>query len=108
VSKEDRDSLEFDLNDFNICISGMEYDYDCRCIDLEKKKDEEYQKVKDSIKTEATLKRHLESMFLSSQLFLNKAKAQLKRYKALYKGFSKSAEHIKSNSIEEMASKKRM
>lgn len=108
IKKEDRDSLEFDLNDFNINISGMEYDRDYGTIHLQKMKDEEYQAVKESIKTDAAIKRHLESRFIWEQLELDTTEAQLKRYKRLHAGFIRMAEHVKSNVIQEATDIKRM
>lgn len=107
ISKEDRDNLEFDLNDFNINISWLEYDYDCNVLKLDKEKDTEYKSVKEEIKTDAGIKRYLDSKFLDKQQVLEKVDAELKRYKKLHAGFVRLAEHIKSNVIQEQADMKR-
>lgn len=107
ISDSDRDELEFDINDFNINISWMEYDYDCRVLRLDKKKDEEYQKEKENIKTDAAMKRYLESKFIEDQQKLDKTSSEIKRYKRLHSWFIRIAEHIKSNVIKEQADMKR-
>jgi len=107
VSKEDRDNLEFDLNDLNICISGMEYDYDCNVIALDKLIDEEYKAKVNEITVDAVMNKYLKSKFIDHQLTLNKNKATLKRWKNLYKWFIKTAKHIESNQIQANVDAKR-
>lgn len=107
INDNDRDELEFDINDFNINISWYEYNYDCRILDLDKEKDIEYQKEKENIKTDAWMKRHLDSKFLDTQLKLDKISSEIKRYKRLHSWFIRIAEHIKSNVIKEQADMKR-
>lgn len=107
ISKEDRDNLEFDLNDFNICISGMEYDYDCQVIALDKKIDDEYKLKKDEITVDAVMNKYLKSKFMEEQSYLNKTKATLRRYKNLHKWFIKTAKHIESNQIQANVDAKR-
>jgi len=53
-------------------------------LKLEKEIDEEYQKEKDNIKTDAAMKRYLESKFLDKQQRLDKVEAEIKRYKKLH------------------------
>lgn len=107
TSKQDRDDLEFDLNDLNISISWMEYDRDCSSITLWKDRDKEYQDTKAEIKTDAAMKRHLESKFLERQSVLDTTEATLKKLKRLHQGFIRVAEHIKWGVIQENVDKKR-
>ena len=108
IDKEVRDELEFDLNDFNINISWYEYDYDQRCIDLDRKIDAEYQLQVDKITIDAKLTKHLKSMFAYEQQVLNQSKATLKRWKNLNKWYLKTAKHIESQQIQLNVDKKRM
>jgi len=107
VSKEDRDKLEFDICDLNIQISGAEYDYDIWVIKLDKVKDDEYNLVKAEIKTDAGIKRHLDSKFITEQQILDMSEAEIKKQKRLHSWFIRIAEHIKSNQIQEMSDKNR-
>jgi len=107
INDIDRDNLEFDINDFNINIWWLEYDCDCRCIDLDFYKDEEYNKEKANIKTDAAMKRYLDSKFIKETNAINKTEANIKRYKRLHSWFIRIAEHIKSNVIKEQADMKR-
>jgi hypothetical protein len=62
----------------------MEYDYDCKYLDLIKSKDDEYKKEKENIKTDAAMKRHLDSNFIDDQLLLDRTEASLKKFKRLH------------------------
>lgn len=107
INDEDRDDLEFDINDLNINIWWMEYDCDCKCIDLDFNKDEEYNIEKNNIKTDAAMKRHLDSKFIKEINYIKETESQIKRYKRLHSWFIRIAEHMKSNVIKEMADKNR-
>lgn len=107
MNKEARDNVEFDLNDFNINISWMDYDYDHRCIDIEGKIDEEYKAKVNEITVDATLTKYLKSKFSYDQKMLNITKAGLKRWKSLYKWYIKIMKHIESNQIQANVDAKR-
>lgn len=107
INDKDRDDLEFDINDLNVNIWWMEYDCDCRCIDLDFERDKEYNREKNNIKTDAAIKRHLDSKFIEKANSIKKIEAHLKRYKRLHSWFIRIAEHIKSNIIKEQADMKR-
>jgi len=107
VAKETRDELEFDLNDFNINISGYEYNYDQRCIDLDRKIDNEYKNKVNEIKVDAVMNKYLKSTFAYEQQSLNISKATLKRRKNLNKWYIKTAKHIADNQIQANVDAKR-
>lgn len=107
IDKVVRDELEFDLNDFNICISGYEYDYDQKCIDLDRKINAEYELQVNVMTIDAKLTKHLKSMFAYEQQALNHSKSVLKRWKNLNKWYLKTAKHIESNQIQANVDAKR-
>lgn len=107
ISKEDRDNLEFDLNDLNINISWLEYDYDINYIKHNQEVNRKFMENRDKTKSDAACNKLIENVMADEIATLEKTEALIKMYKRLHQGFIRMAEHIKSSVIQEQADMKR-